>query len=465
MNNLSVAFIANFHKTIFFYEISKVLEESGVEVFWFSSSKRWTDWLLKQGVLEKKVFSFDTESMNWRLNSIDDHKIIYGIEENNGVQINDIILMDRFLRELPFEQARNYLNGLSINCKSFIQLNNISAIFGEQTWSHEIIIAQVAKLLGKVFARPHVVRVPDGRFGFFKEHHERELFESNSPAPEPSFISEMLNAYVSNKPKPSYFALNNRTPSFKLGFVSSLAKHLRISSIEKNNLSHYKVSFLVKNKLLSIMRMQYIRFLKPFDDRPDLEQKFVLYTLHVQPEHSIDVLGSRFSNQLQLIEQLSRSLPQGHMLYVKEHSNALGNRGRDFYQLVNRLPATKLVSPYINSADLIQKAECTISVSGTACYEAGLFGHKALCLAEMFFKPVLQRDQYNPWVDELSEILNEPLRVNRSLAEAALGKVYKNSYPGYISDPKSDPRCIKSDNIKVVSEGFLDFLKFTFNQG
>jgi hypothetical protein len=54
-------------------------------------------------------------------------------------------------------------------------------------------------------------------------------------------------------------------------------------------------------------------------DRPIAGEQYVLYPIHFQPEASTLVQAPYYLDQAALIEDISKSLPVGYQLHVKEH--------------------------------------------------------------------------------------------------------------------------------------------------
>ena len=72
-------------------------------------------------------------------------------------------------------------------------------------------------------------------------------------------------------------------------------------------------------------------------------EKYVYMPLHMIPESSTFVLSPYYINELSIIEAVSKSLPAGWWLYVKEHQAMVGERGVEFYKKANKLPNVKMV--------------------------------------------------------------------------------------------------------------------------
>src|SRR3982074_3611349 len=82
-----------------------------------------------------------------------------------------------------------------------------------------------------------------------------------------------------------------------------------------------------------------------------LQEKFVLFPLHVTPEATL--LGSvpELADQFALIKNLSMNLPVGTLLYVKERPHQQVGLGLDygFYRRVLSLPNVKLYGPGVSA--------------------------------------------------------------------------------------------------------------------
>ena len=129
------------------------------------------------------------------------------------------------------------------------------------------------------------------------------------------------------------------------------------------------VIFAIQSRIADRVRRsvnaQAISWLNPFE-RALPKERYVLYTLHHQPEASIDVFGSLNSNQASLIDSVSRLLPATHKLWVKEHKGAIGDRSLAWLRRIKKLPNVRLVDPFEDVLTLIRNADLVVTVSGTA---------------------------------------------------------------------------------------------------
>lgn len=135
----------------------------------------------------------------------------------------------------------------------------------------------------------------------------------------------------------------------------------------------------VMGMLNDVYRAEYGRL----ESQPDFSVPFVFFALHMQPERNTAPQGYAYSDQVLAIETISKALPEGWYLYVKEHPNqwwARKGKGSAFlrypgyYERIARLPNVKLVPIATdvekNAYQLIEKARVVSTITGTAGFEA-----------------------------------------------------------------------------------------------
>ncbi|QSB27963.1 hypothetical protein [Flavobacterium sp. CLA17] len=156
----------------------------------------------------------------------------------------------------------------------------------------------------------------------------------------------------------------------------------RNSILYSNPLNHFL--FYVK---VEIKKQLLFRKNKYFE-LPDPTDSYVYMPLHLIPESTTFVKAPFYINELNIIEQISKSLPIGWKLYVKEHQAMLGERSLDFYKKVKKFPNVKLVqfNYYDDPKPWIQNAKGVITITGTGAYEAAMLGKKAIIFGDVPFK-------------------------------------------------------------------------------
>lgn len=432
----SVAFVANYNKTLFFQKVATQLEQDGVRVFWICVSNYWYKRLLQDGVIAEQVLYLPRSIVK-----APDSYHADGVEHN--YQLNELIYSDRTLRhEVDFGEA--YLRAIQAPIRTFIQQNQLSYIFGEVTWAHEILLNRMClqeKALNCCFLKPHTIRIPNKRFAFFADELEERLYEIEG-GEEQDWQFELK--------KPDYFHLNDKKNALSVRLLSLFNKISLAFSAEKHDYQDptqrlNRLSFFSDKLRQEFNYYVYKLFVKTCSVE-SLPARFWVYYLHKQPEASIDIVGRYAEDQYANIIRLSKMMPDDCQLLVKEHSNAIGDRPYSFYKRIKQLNRVDLIDERADSYQLIEQAEKTVTVSGTVAYEAGLLNKPTLAFSRAFFTVL-------PSIETIEQVEKISLQTFKK-------RLYKNSFEGIISDPiTGDPNCITAENIELVSKAFLQVIR------
>ena len=137
---------------------------------------------------------------------------------------------------------------------------------------------------------------------------------------------------------------------------------------------------------IAIKRQLLYRKNRYFSEPLDGE-KYVYMPLHLIPESTTFSKAPFYINELNLIEQISKSLPIDWKLYVKEHQSMVGERKTRFYRDVNSFHNVRLVrfNYYKDPKPWIEKSIGVITITGTGAYEAALMGKKSIIFGDVPF--------------------------------------------------------------------------------
>ncbi len=115
------------------------------------------------------------------------------------------------------------------------------------------------------------------------------------------------------------------------------------------------------------------------------EDCFYYFPLHVDPEASTMVVSPMITNQLYVLEYISKILPINEALVVKEHVTMIGKRPDHFYEKINSLPRVYLIHHQESSFKLIKKSKAVITITGTSGMEALFLGKPAIFLGKFIY--------------------------------------------------------------------------------
>ncbi|MBR6451722.1 MAG: hypothetical protein IKS87_03380 [Lachnospiraceae bacterium] len=142
---------------------------------------------------------------------------------------------------------------------------------------------------------------------------------------------------------------------------------------------HYLQTMLVRRKYMGPNKLF---------EAPVPGEDYVYMPLHLIPESTVFVKASYYVDELNLIEQVSKSLPIGWKLYVKEHQAMLGERGIDFYKKVKELHNVRLVqvNAYHDPKPWITGAKGVVTIVGTTAFEEALLGRRSVIFGDVPFE-------------------------------------------------------------------------------
>lgn len=209
------------------------------------------------------------------------------------------------------------------------------------------------------------------------------------------------------------------------------------------------------SKLYSLFKhKQMHRYYKKHSVIPNLNENFIYFNLHLEPEAAI-IGRALLEAQLTLIKMTAKALPKGWKLYVKEHPHQLlfNNNITDyflhnitffknisFYKHIALIPNVKLVSLQLSSKELIESCRAIATFNGTVTIEA-----------IRFQKPVILFDSLSSPYRILSHTLH--IFSYKDLQEA-IHKI-ENGFP-YTLDEEKEFALLES---YMANAGHKDFFK------
>jgi hypothetical protein len=196
--NKSICFVHNGKKTIVFKLTAKILQKEKIDIHWIVTNKSEYNSLCSQFAKEN-VLLINRDQIKYNRQPIGDFKI------------NELVFGDR-VWSYEKRDGIKYLTNIQQPIYDFIKGNNINYIFGETTWAYEILIQRICKRQLELCCRyysDHVIRIPNGRFVFFKDEKQTEIVELSQ-------IETEEQEKAINFEKPSYLAYYDKLVKAKM---------------------------------------------------------------------------------------------------------------------------------------------------------------------------------------------------------------------------------------------------------
>lgn len=273
-----------------------------------------------------------------------------------------------------------------------------------------------------------------------------------------AFANEYLNSYLDDK---AVLMPAKDKPFFK---DMSLRSFLNISNFKKLGMKLYRKYVLRKSEeynaiawhclyhLLRAFRRKLLDrlYITELPDNP-----YIYFPLHVPLDLQLTTRCTKYLDQLYLVEYISRSIPFGYSLLIKEHPASIGSYSYSgIKNILNRYSHVKIVHPKTNSYYIIDNSRCVITINSKVGVEAILQQKPVITLGPTFY-----RDR--GLTIDICDLKDLPSSINKALAcekldakdiRQFLAVVYKWSWKGELFENSEE-------NIKAFSESLIEAVK------
>jgi len=214
-----------------------------------------------------------------------------------------------------------------------------------------------------------------------------------------------------------------------------------------------EIGWVVKYSFIKLLRRLMLNFY--YTKKIKQGEKYIYYPFHVPHDVQLTSRSRLFYYQEGFVEYLSRNIPYGYKLYLKEHPASVG--GHSFWasrNLLKQYKNIKLIHPTFNSFDLISNASLIVTVNSKVGFEAIMQCKKVIVVGDAFYKNKgITYDVNN--LNELGTVINNALASEPPSREKImdfLAKAYKWSYPCELF-------LNEEENLEHSYKSFLEYLE------
>ncbi|MDB4762672.1 hypothetical protein OAG38_02925 [Akkermansiaceae bacterium] len=374
----------------YFIPLAESLISNGHEVYWITSKRSCLKKLSK--IFKKNNILYLNASKSHASSNDIDTGLINEIENSSGLNLNNIILMDRILSIRKPEQSKIFLLNAVGKIEKFLSDENIQITLNWRDTAIQVATTMVSHHLNIKNIIPTRIRMPDGYYGFTTQIETDSFVKIETCALNEArrWATKFFQEFNKCKQIPglkfsmkSGFDILKYLPNHLKAF-----RHLVIESLDDrgNELTRYKLAEILKKYI--VRRKRFFEFklnIKRIISDGKVFEKYSIFPLHTQPESSIDVQGAFYSNQVELIKSISRSLPTGHTLLVKIHPGDVDGQNFKTYKLIYNIPGVELVMDIKDKHKFIENADYVFTISGSMGYEAALLKKKVVTFSNNFY--------------------------------------------------------------------------------
>jgi hypothetical protein len=233
---------------------------------------------------------------------------------------------------------------------------------------------------------------------------DQDVFFSSPSKESIQLAKEYLRGIIDKNERPYYLIPYLNQSDFRNLVVSSwsLVKLILRNFIKKSK-GYEDNESAIYNQFERSLKRTFLKY-NNLDELGDFE--IVLYPLHYEPEASLSYLSEFFSNQVALIENISKCLAINQILVVKEHPAQPGMLlTKKFQKVYHDNSSLYYLSSTVVSYDIIKKSKVIITLTSHLGWEALILGKPVYLLGKMFY------DKY-PYINKFVdfEILRNEIR-------------------------------------------------------
>ena len=198
-------------------------------------------------------------------------------------------------------------------------------------------------------------------------------------------------------------------------------------STEKNLQTHYnyygRKKFTVIKNTIELLLKKNIResFMnKNFSKTPSLDSPYIYFPLGIVLERHILIDAPYYTNQVELIRHIVKSLPVGYRLLVKEHPAQKSREWRTIseYKQILDIPNVTLIHPTFSDQKLQKNCSLLISTAGGSAFEATFYEKPSIIFGDAIYSSLPSVTKANS-IECLPQIIRNSLNVKVSSHDLA----------------------------------------------
>ena len=159
---------------------------------------------------------------------------------------------------------------------------------------------------------------------------------------------------------------------------------------------------------------------KNFSKTPSLDSPYIYFPLGIVLERHILIDAPYYTNQVELIRHIVKSLPVGYRLLVKEHPAQKSREWRTIseYKQILDIPNVTLIHPTFSDQKLQKNCSLLISTAGGSAFEATFYEKPSIIFGDAIYSSLPSVTKANS-IECLPQIIRNSLNVKVSSHDLA----------------------------------------------
>jgi len=216
--------------------------------------------------------------------------------------------------------------------------------------------------------------------------------------------AQFLNDFIDNK-RPPYLSVQRF--NYKESLLTKIARKIKS---DKKKIAAYSIKLLWK-PIYNFWLWFESSIIKQFIyDEFEPDRPYLFFGFHLNQESTMGLRSMPYVNQAALVEILSRVLPYGYTLYVREHPHWPKTFPVRYLRKCKSYPNVRLLSPKISIHDIIKDSRGVLVYNSNTGIEALMYSKPVLSFASnIYYKhhpAVLHCSDSYELGAKLSELIN-----------------------------------------------------------
>lgn len=233
--------------------------------------------------------------------------------------------------------------------------------------------------------------------------------------------------------------VKNYTHKFKTSKLELLKSTIEFLSSENQNIkTHYthrgRTKFrILKDEIKSSLKKKFrTSFINHnLETEMKIDEKFVYFPLSVDEERNLLIAAPFYTNQLEVIRHITKSLPPDYTLYIKENPAQSIRYWRSIseYRDIMNIPNVRLFHPSFPAENLLEKCSLVITIGGSSGLDAAFYEKPSIVFSDLGYSVLPSVHKLNS-IQDLPKVIRKSLeiKVNSIDLDRYLTFLHKNSF-------------------------------------
>ena len=197
----------------------------------------------------------------------------------------------------------------------------------------------------------------------------------------------------------------------KIEYITSPNEHEKTHYTYFGRTKFNVIISTLKNTLKKKSRQKFIQ--NNLQKKVDLTVPYVYFPLSVDMERNLLIDSAMYTNQIEIIRIIAKSLPINYRLYVKENPAQSSREWRSIneYKEIQKIPNVTLIQPTVLGRELIQNSSLVISIAGTSSLESVFYEKPSVIFGKVIYSILPSVFQVND-IQDLPRIIDTALKTS-----------------------------------------------------